>query len=77
MDALLKRHESAEEWRNFRAALPTWAVVACNTDPKKRQWKVDDFMPRKGKTTAPHRMSDEEMLNMARVLNAQMGGKVI
>lgn len=74
--ALKAQKKKQEERLDRRAALVCAVMANCfNTDSSIR-FTIDDFMPQRD-LPALRPMSDEEMLETIRALNASMGGKEI
>jgi len=74
-NALAERHESNQEWLNYRTALVCAVLANTSRDPKRKRqpFVPDDFMPRKehvGQTPG-------QMFAAVQLLNAAFGGSIL
>ena len=63
-----------EENADRRAALICAVVANCHRDSKRKPFKVEDFLPRKGKETKA-KQTPEQMMQMVKLWNAAYQGK--
>ena len=68
--ALMNRYRIHQEWLDFRTGLVCSTLV--NVNNPKHPYTPADFMP--GPQTQRQRMSDAEMEQAARSINARLGG---
>jgi hypothetical protein len=70
--ALMNRYRIHQEWLDFRTGLLCSTIV--NVNNPKRTYTPADFMPLPCEPRASRRMSDAEMEQAARSINARLGG---
>lgn len=73
----MKRHKANQEWENYRAALVATVVANVHRDPKKRAFKVEDFMPKAKATVKAKKLDADQVVDMLRVLNAASKGREV
>ncbi len=71
-DALLERQKVHQGWQDYRAALICSVIASVNSS--RRTYTPADFMPGLREPKERRRMSDAEMEQAARNINARLGG---
>lgn len=75
-NALIERHQTNEEWLNYRPAIICALLANINRGKGSKVYKPQDFMPgAKVKLGTPQ--TPKQMLATIKVLNAIHGGKVV
>lgn len=74
-NALAGRHESNQEWLNYRAALVCAVLANTARDPKRKRhpFVPDDFLPKKEHVG----QTPEQIFAQVQLLNALFGGTVV
>lgn len=61
-----------------RAAMICAVIANCHRDPKKRAYKIEDFMPqRETKKKTLKDMKPQELIQYLTLMNTAMGGQVV
>jgi len=70
---LLETYEAERELKDFRVGIVASTIANCNRKKGAKAFKPIDFMPKYGQQT----QSPDQMMLMAKTLNAAFGGKVV
>jgi hypothetical protein len=73
-EATARQLQIQEDNADYRAALICTVIANCFRDPKRRAFKVDDFLPRKKEVKSKTQTPEEQMM-MVQMWQAMYGGK--